>query len=97
MSLASIGVRLSSRREAVGGECRRTRPTSVGLPFWKMKMRGADAGVRLEHAGRQRDDGLQVAVGQQQLAHLAVGLAGAEQHAVGHDDAGAAACRSGGR
>ena len=29
-------------------------------------------------------------VGQQQLAQLAVGLAGAEEHTIGHDDAGAA-------
>ena len=56
-------------------------------------MRGrADAGVGLEHAVRQADDGLQVALGQEQFAQRLVGgIGGAEQHAVGHDDAGASA------
>src|ERR1035437_2807128 len=47
--------------------------------------------VWLEYAARQADDGLQVAFSQQQFAQARSSVGRAEEHAVGHDDAGAPA------
>jgi hypothetical protein len=47
---------------------------------------GADARVGLEHAAGQADDGVELLLFHQLAAQFLVGLAAAEQHAVGHDD-----------
>ena len=52
---------------------------------------GRDTGVRAEDAGRQLDDGVELLVLDEHPAQLLMRLGRAEQHAVGHDDRGAAA------
>ena len=52
---------------------------------------GGDAGVGPEDAGGHRDDAVEPVLLDELLADLDVGVGGAEQHAVGHDDGGAAA------
>ena len=53
---------------------------------------GLDTGVGLEHAGRQRDDGDEVAL-DELFAELRVRLLALEDDALGHNDAGAAGGR----
>ncbi len=68
---------------------------AVGLPCQRLveqQDRGLDAGVRVEHAGRQRDHGDEVVL-YQHLAQLPVGGLTLEDDTLGHDDAGAAAGR----
>ena len=52
---------------------------------------GGDARVGLEDAGGHGDDALQAVLLDQLLAGFDMGVAGAEQHAVGHDDGAASA------
>ena len=53
---------------------------------------GLDAGIGLEHAGRQGDHGDQVLL-HQHFAQLRIGALALEDDALGHDDAGASAGR----
>ena len=52
---------------------------------------GADARIGLEHAAGQADDGVELLLFHQLAAQFFVRLAGAKQHAVGHDHGGAPA------
>lgn len=52
---------------------------------------GGDAGVGFEDSGGQGDDGFELVVIDDDLPHAKVSLAGAEEHAVRHDDGGASA------
>ena len=52
---------------------------------------GGDAGVGLEHAAGQRDDGVEFLFLDENLAQRLVRVGRAEEHAVGHDDGGASA------
>ena len=58
---------------------------AAGVRLGEQQDGGRHAGVRLEHAARQRDDAVELLVLDEDAAQLLVGLGGPEQHAVGHD------------
>ena len=89
-SLASIILALVIQRETVGLHV--IEKYLVGAAaLGEDQDGGGDTGVGLEHAGGQRDHAFELVFFHQQLADGLVGLAGAEQHAVGHDHGAAAA------
>ena len=77
---------------AVGGDV--VEPDVVGaagVGLGEEEDGGGDAGVGFEDAAGERDHGVELLLLHQKAAQLLVGLAGAEEDAVGHDDGGAAA------
>ena len=85
-------MRLSSRRHAVGVHV--VEPDVVGaagVGLGEEQDGGGDAGVGLEHAAGQRDDGVELLVLDEDPAQRLVRVGRAEEHAVGHDDGGASA------
>ena len=64
---------------------------AAGVGLGEEKDGGGDAGVGLEHAAGQRDDGVEFLFLDENLAQGLVRVGRAEEHAVGHDDGGASA------
>ena len=64
---------------------------AAGVGLGEEQDGGGDAGVGLEHAAGQRDDGVELLFLDEHLAQRLVRVGRAEEHAVGHDDGGASA------
>ena len=64
---------------------------AAGVGLGEEQDGGGDAGVRFEDAGGHGEDGVELLVFDQHLAERLVGGGRAEEHAIGHDDGGAAA------
>ena len=79
-------------RDAVGLDI--VEPDTVGAAdggLGEDEDRGRDAGVRLEHAAGEGDDGVELLLLDEDLPERPVGDARPEEDAVGDDDGGAAA------
>ena len=64
---------------------------AAGVGLGEEEDGGGDAGVGLEHAAGQRDDGVEFLLLDEELAQGLVRIRRAEEHAIRHDDGGASA------